>query len=151
VVAGPRQVGKTTLVRQVLGELALPAVQASADEPALRGRGWIEQQWEAARLLARESGRRGVVLALDEVQKVPGWSETVKRLWDEDGVRRLALKVVVLGSAPLLIHSGLGESPTGRSSRCGRHSAGRSSATCSSAVTRGRPLSRASRGDGRAT
>jgi len=52
VVAGPRQVGKTTLVRQVLGELGLSAVQASADEPAPRGRGWIEQQWEAARLLA---------------------------------------------------------------------------------------------------
>src|SRR5512139_3354594 len=94
-VAGPRQVGKTTLVRQVLGELRLPTVLASADEPALRGRGWIEQQWEAARLLAREAGRRGAVLALDEVQKVPGWSETVKRLWDEDGARRLRLKVVL--------------------------------------------------------
>jgi hypothetical protein len=114
VVAGPRQVGKTTLVRQVLGELRLPAVQASADEPALRGRGWIEQQWEAARLLAGESGRRGAVLALDEVQKVPGWSDTVKRLWDEDGARGLPLKVVLLGSAPLLIQRGLGESLAGR-------------------------------------
>jgi len=114
VVAGPRQVGKTTLVRQVLGELRLPAAQASADEPALRGRGWIEQQWEAARLLAGESGRRGAVLALDEVQKVPGWSDTVKRLWDEDGARGLPLKVVLLGSAPLLIQRGLGESLAGR-------------------------------------
>jgi uncharacterized protein len=114
VVAGPRQVGKTTLVRQVLGELRLPTVQASADEPALRGRGWIEQQWEAARLLAGESGRRGAVLALDEIQKVPGWSETVKRLWDEDGVRPLPLKVVLLGSAPLLVQRGLSESLAGR-------------------------------------
>jgi predicted AAA+ superfamily ATPase len=89
-------------------------VQASADEPALPGRAWIEQQWEAARLLASESGPRGAVLALDEVQKVPGWSETVKRLWDEDGARRVPLKVVLLGSAPLLIQSGLGESLAGR-------------------------------------
>jgi len=94
VVAGPRQVGKTTLVRQVLAELRLPAVQVSADEPSLRGRGWIEQQWEAARLLAKESGRRGAVLSLDEVHKVPGWSETVKRLWDEDSARSLPVKVV---------------------------------------------------------
>jgi predicted AAA+ superfamily ATPase len=114
VVAGPRQVGKTTLVRQVLAGLRLATLQASADEPALRGRVWIEQQWEAARLLARESGRRGAVLALDEVQKVPGWSETVKRLWDEDGARRVPLKVVLLGSAPLLIQRGLGESLAGR-------------------------------------
>jgi predicted AAA+ superfamily ATPase len=112
VVAGPRQVGKTTLVRQVLRDLRLPAVQASADEPTLRGAAWIEQQWEAARLVAKE--RRGAVLALDEVQKVPGWSETVKRLWDEDGARRLPLKVVLLGSAPLLVQQGLGESLAGR-------------------------------------
>jgi predicted AAA+ superfamily ATPase len=114
VVAGPRQVGKTTLVQQVLGELDVPTVQVSADEPALRGRAWIEQQWDAARLLARESGRRGAVLALDEVQKVPGWSETVKRLWDEDSAGRLPLKVVLLGSAPLLVQRGLGESLAGR-------------------------------------
>ncbi len=65
VVAGPRQAGKTTLVRQVLGEATLAAVYASADEPTLRGRGWIEQQWESARLAAREADRRGAVLALD--------------------------------------------------------------------------------------
>lgn len=114
VVAGPRQVGKTTLVRQVLAELRLPAAQVSADEPALRGRGWIEQQWEAARLLARRSGRQGAVLSLDEVHKVPGWSETVKRLWDEDTARSLPVKVVLMGSAPLLVQRGLDESLAGR-------------------------------------
>jgi hypothetical protein len=114
VVAGPRQVGKTTLVRQVLAGLEAPSWQASADEPALRGREWIEQQWEAARLLAFEAGRGGAVLALDEIQKVPGWSETVKRLWDDDGRRRVPLRVVLLGSAPLLIQRGLTESLAGR-------------------------------------
>jgi hypothetical protein len=113
VVAGPRQVGKSTLVRQVLEQLGLPALQVSADEPTLRDRIWIEQQWDSARLLARET-RRGAILALDEVQKVTGWSETVKRLWDEDDARGLPLKVVLLGSAPLLIQRGLGESLAGR-------------------------------------
>src|SRR5208337_3112884 len=75
VVAGPRQVGKTTLVRQALDLCGRQVRYASADEPALRGPGWIEQQWEAARLAAREAGRGGAVLALDEIQKIPGWSE----------------------------------------------------------------------------
>ena len=114
VVAGPRQVGKTTLVRQVLEALAAPSFYASADEPALRGPDWIAQQWDAARLAARAAGRRGAVLALDEIHKVPGWSEAVKRLWDEDSARRTALKVIILGSAPLLVQRGLGESLTGR-------------------------------------
>jgi predicted AAA+ superfamily ATPase len=112
VVAGPRQVGQTTLVRQVVEALRLPSLPASADEPTLRGAAWIEQQREAARLVAKE--HRGAVLVLNEAQKVPGWSETVKRLWDEDGARRLPLKVVLLGSAPLLIQHGLGESLAGR-------------------------------------
>lgn len=114
VVAGPRQVGKTTLVRQVLEAAGLAATYASADEPTLRGRDWIEQQWDAARLAAHDAGKRGAVLALDEIQKIPAWSETVKRLWDEDTARRLPLKVVLLGSAPLLIQRGLGESLAGR-------------------------------------
>jgi hypothetical protein len=114
VVAGPRQVGKTTLVRQVLAQPDLPSAYASADEPALRGREWVAEQWDAARLAARAAGRRGAVLALDEIHKVPGWSEVVKRLWDEDSAQRIPLKVVILGSAPLLVQQGLGESLAGR-------------------------------------
>jgi len=111
VVAGPRQVGKTTLVRQVTDALGLPVHYASADEPTLRGLQWIAQQWDAARLLA---GRRRAVLVLDEVQKAHGWSESVKRLWDEDTRARRRLHVVLLGSAPLLIQQGLSESLAGR-------------------------------------
>jgi len=113
VLAGARQTGKTTLVRQVLDDLSRPHHYASADEPALKDRSWIEQQWEAGRHLA---GHRTApaVLALDEIQKVPGWSETVKRLWDEDAAARLPLHVVVLGSAPLLVQAGLSESLAGR-------------------------------------
>lgn len=112
VVAGPRQVGKSTLVQQVTGELNLPVRYASADEPTLRGADWINQQWEAARLEA--SGEAGAVLVLDEIQKIPSWSETVKRLWDEDTRKKRPLKVVLLGSAPLLMAQGLTESLAGR-------------------------------------
>jgi uncharacterized protein len=112
VVAGPRQVGKSTLVQQVTSELRLPVRYVSADEPTLRGNDWIGQQWEAARLEA--TGKAGAVLVLDEIQKIPTWSETVKRLWDEDTRKKRLLKVVVLGSAPLLIAQGLTESLAGR-------------------------------------
>lgn len=110
-VAGPRQVGKTTLVQQVVEKTKLPVQFASADEPTLRGSEWIAQQWEAARLMADASG---AVLVLDEVQKISGWSETVKRLWDEDTRKRRPIKVVLLGSAPQLIQRGLSESLAGR-------------------------------------
>lgn len=114
VVAGPRQVGKTTLVQQ-LAEDAGPGIRyASADEPTLRGAEWIAQQWEAARLQGGDAGGAGTVLALDEVQKISGWSEAVKRLWDEDTRRKRPLKVVLLGSAPLLIARGMTESLAGR-------------------------------------
>lgn len=111
VVAGPRQVGKTTLVRQVMAGLEIPVRSVSADEPTLRGAGWIAQQWDAARL---ESGRGPGILVIDEVQKASGWAESVKRLWDEDTSAERDLKVVLLGSAPWGIEQGLTESLAGR-------------------------------------
>ncbi len=111
VVAGPRQVGKTTLARGAALNSGLATHYASADEPALRAREWIAQQWDAARILSRDGA---ALLVLDEIQKIPGWSETVKRLWDEDTAAGTALRVVVLGSAPLLIGRGLTESLAGR-------------------------------------
>jgi len=111
VVAGPRQVGKTTLAQQVTEASGLPLRYASADEPTLRGPEWISQQWEAARL---SFGRKRGVLILDEVQKASNWAESTKRLWDEDTRVRRPIKVVLLGSAPLLIQQGLSESLAGR-------------------------------------
>lgn len=115
VVTGPRQAGKTTLVRQIVSQAGVPFRYASADEPGLRERSWIDEQWQVAREMARLAGRPGAILVLDEIQKVPGWSGIVKKLWDEDsaGVGP-SLKVVVLGSAPLLLSHGLGESLAGR-------------------------------------
>lgn len=117
VITGARQVGKTTLVQQVVGRSVCPSVYASADGPALGDTPWIASQWERARLAARDEGGAGAVLVLDEVQKIPGWSETVKGLWDEDTRSGLPLQVVVLGSAPLLMQQGLSESLAGRFER----------------------------------
>jgi predicted AAA+ superfamily ATPase len=114
VVAGARQVGKTTLVGQVLGRLDIPSVFISADEPTVGDTAWLAAQWERGRLAATDAGKAGAVLVLDEVQKIPRWSETVKRLWDEDSRARRSLKVVILGSAPLLMQQGLTESLAGR-------------------------------------
>ncbi|MGH7831286.1 MAG: ATP-binding protein, partial [Candidatus Binatia bacterium] len=115
VLAGPRQVGKTVLARQVMESLNIPSHYASADEPTLRDRAWLEQQWDLARLkINPHDGTREALLILDEAQKVIDWSEVAKRLWDEDSHARRQLKVVLLGSAPLLIQRGLTESLAGR-------------------------------------
>lgn len=114
VIAGPRQVGKTTLVLQATARSGLPTHYANADLPTLHTVHWIEQQWEAARLLVEQADRDGAVLVLDEIQKVTHWSDAVKHLWDEDTRAGRPLKVIVLGSAPLLVQRGLGESLAGR-------------------------------------
>ena len=113
VLAGPRQVGKTTVVRQVMESSKIPARYASADEPTLRDRTWLEQQWDIARIKAGES-KAGALLVLDEIQKVANWSSVVKLLWDADTNSGVPLKVILLGSSPLLIRSGLTESLAGR-------------------------------------
>lgn len=112
---GPRQTGKTTIARQIISKVDLASHYVSADEPMLRDRVWIEQQWETARLglTNGDQGKSGV-LVLDEVQKVTGWSETVKRLWDEDTARGLPLHVIILGSSQMLMQQGLTESLAGR-------------------------------------
>ena len=114
VIAGPRQVGKTTLARQVLEAAELPSHYASADEAVGFDIAWVRAQWEIGRRLVRERSGEAAVLVLDEVQKVPRWSDTVKGLWDEDSASGLPLHVVALGSSPLLVRRGLTESLAGR-------------------------------------
>lgn len=113
---GPRQTGKTTIARQILSKIGTPSHYASADEPILRDRIWIEQQWEIARTKLKSETPRAqqAILVLDEIQKVSGWSETVKRLWDEDSAEGRQLQVVILGSSQLLMQQGLTESLAGR-------------------------------------
>jgi predicted AAA+ superfamily ATPase len=116
ILAGPRQVGKTTLVQQLKQQLGPNCLYASADEPTLQERSWLIQQWDSARLKAkRKDGLFDtVILIIDEVQKIPDWSETIKYLWDEDTRQTIPLKVILLGSSPLLMQRGLTESLAGR-------------------------------------
>ena len=114
VLAGPRQTGKTTLAHQLLEKTQLPSRYASADEPTLKDHTWIEQQWEAIRLKAKNHNADKSILVLDEIQKITGWSETVKRLWDADTADKQQIHVIILGSSPLLVKHGLSESLAGR-------------------------------------
>ncbi len=107
VLFGPRQVGKTTLARQLVDRIGIGAHMASADLPTGETGAWIEAQWQIARI---RSGDGPFLLVLDEVQKVPDWSIRVKRLWDEDTAAGRELRVLMLGSSPLLMQMGLSES-----------------------------------------
>ena len=113
IITGPRQVGKTTAAHQLVERLGWPNVWAAADLPLPPGPEWIETQWQLARTLEPASGER-VLLVLDEVQKVSGWSEVVKRLWDEEKHARGPVLPVLLGSSALLVQKGATESLAGR-------------------------------------
>lgn len=136
IVAGPRQVGKTTLVRQALEKCAHQFVSVDpSGEPrsvafgnltsetgeidgAPRDAGWLIRTWQDARLqckaFKRNSPAQPFAFVLDEIQKIPRWSDTVKGLWDADRAQGLEMHVVLLGSSPLLMQKGLTESLAGR-------------------------------------
>jgi predicted AAA+ superfamily ATPase len=111
IVIGPRQVGKTTAARQAAARSECPCHYASADEALLPGPEWIEAQWNAALRLAAHC-ETPAWLILDEIQKVRGWSEEVKRLWDADTTGKI--QPLLLGSSALLLQKGLSESLAGR-------------------------------------
>lgn len=131
-LVGPRRTGKTTIALQALRRIDRRSRHLAVDEPAPDGIGtpfgradpiltepeardtaWLDYNWKQARHEAERSPG-GFVLVLDEIQKIPQWSETVKGLWDADRVSGCPLHVVILGSAPLLMQSGLSESLAGR-------------------------------------
>lgn len=114
VVAGPRQVGKSTLVGQVLEQISVTHVTEVADGVDPKDSDWIHRIWEAARATMMIRGIEEYLLVIDEVQKIENWSEMVKREWDADTRNRLNLKVVLLGSSRLLLKKGLTESLAGR-------------------------------------
>src|SRR5579872_34169 len=97
VLLGPRQVGKTTLVQQLLEKCPTPSHVASADAVATSNAIWLEQQWETARLKMDREKSPEFLLVIDEIQKISNWSETVKLLWDFDTQTKRALKVILLG------------------------------------------------------
>ncbi len=114
VIMGPRQVGKTTLVNQLLEDLKYSSLYESADAVPAAGSLWIEQIWENARLIIRTNQLKKFLLVIDEIQKISNWSETIKKLWDQDTFNKIPLKVILLGSSRLLLQKGLTESLAGR-------------------------------------
>ena len=106
VLIGPRQVGKTTGMRQLLARMPGNSHYANADDLLVSDRTWLLEQWQKALLLGD-----GTLLVIDEIQKIPNWSEAIKSLWDRQPHR---LRVVVLESSSLQIQSGLTESLAGR-------------------------------------
>ncbi len=113
VVMGPRQVGKTTLALQVLEDWRGPKLYGSADQPDTPSKEWLIEQWGIIRR-KQQSKRTKALLILDEVQKIPRWSEAVKKLFDEDQRFNRNIRIVLLGSSALLMQRGLTESLAGR-------------------------------------
>jgi len=111
VLTGPRQVGKTFIARQIQETIGISCIYATADSPVQLDAAWIETHWRLA--AARADSGDSVVLILDEVQKVKGWSETVKLLWDGRSSNR-DIRVLILGSSALMVQEGLSESLAGR-------------------------------------
>jgi predicted AAA+ superfamily ATPase len=106
VLVGPRQVGKTTGMRQLLARSPFNNLYANADDLLVTDRTWLLEQWQKALMLGE-----GTLLVIDEIQKIPNWSETLKALWDKNPRK---LRVVVLGSSSLQLQTGLTESLAGR-------------------------------------
>lgn len=114
VVMGPRQVGKTTMMRQLFATLDIPGIFESADAVPVSNFNWLSQIWEKARLQIKTQSLPELLLVIDEIQKISNWSELVKKLWDEDTFHQVPLKVILLGSSRLLLQKGLTESLAGR-------------------------------------
>lgn len=114
VIAGARQVGKSTMVKQVTQELTIPHLLTTAEEAPDKDPGWISYVWQQARQSMRLNNYLEFLLVIDEIHKLDNWSEVVKAEWDTDTMRDVNLKVVLLGSSRLLIKDGLTESLAGR-------------------------------------
>ena len=114
VISGPRQVGKSTLVKQVLKEMSIDFTFISADNVEKDNLYWINEVWETARQRMKLKKEREYLLVIDEVHKVNNWSEAVKKEWDDDTFNDVNIKVILLGSSRLLIKDGLTESLAGR-------------------------------------
>lgn len=114
VLYGPRQVGKTTLILQLLKEYKLPSLFVTGDDVGENDSTWIATQWQNAKHLLEQSGANEFLLVIDEVQKLANWSETIKKLWDADTRNEVNIKLILLGSSRLMIQQGLTESLAGR-------------------------------------
>ena len=114
VIYGPRQVGKTTLIRQIMEDLDFPHLLVAADAVPAGDGLWIAQHWETVRVRQQQQADKPFLLVIDEVQKINNWSEQIKAEWDKDAAEGRDIRVVLLGSSRLMLQQGLTESLAGR-------------------------------------
>ena len=114
VLMGPRQVGKTTVVKQVVKDINIPYSLFSADNTPTNDSTWISTVWSTARSIMKGRGYKDYILVIDEIQKIANWSEAVKKEWDYDTWNDIELKVILLGSSRVMLEKGLSESLAGR-------------------------------------
>lgn len=114
VVMGPRQVGKSTVVKQVLQDLDAPYQLFSADNVPAGNTAWVSNCWSAVRSLKENKRLDGYILVIDEIQKITNWSEAVKKEWDDDTFHDRNIKVLLLGSSRVMLEKGLSDSLSGR-------------------------------------
>jgi len=114
LLAGPRQVGKTTLLLEL--EQAWPgeALYAAADTPAAMLPGWWERLWADAEIAARAGP---VLVLLDEVPYLPDWPRLLKAKVDETKRMGLPIHIVATGSSALSVGRGSRETLAGRFER----------------------------------
>ena len=114
VIAGPRQVGKSTMVKQIVKEVTIPYTLETADAIETDNAEWISNVWNTVRQQMLFRNETEHLLVIDEIHKINNWSEMVKREWDSDTFADRNIKVVLLGSSRLLLKKGLTESLMGR-------------------------------------
>lgn len=114
VVMGARQIGKSTVVKQVLKDIDLPYQFFSADNIPATKQSWISDCWDAVRSIKKSNNYESIILVIDEIQKISNWSEAVKKEWDADTFNDCDIKVLLLGSSRVMLEKGLSESLAGR-------------------------------------
>jgi len=105
IVYGLRQVGKTTLVKEVLEELSDDSVYLSCDEPDVREAFTNKTSTEMHAFL-----RGATVVVLDEAQRVPNIGLSLKLLYDTYP----KLTIIATGSSSFELADSTSESLTGR-------------------------------------
>ncbi len=114
VITGPRQVGKTTLVKQLFQSAQWTGIYHVVEGSVAYDSGWIEALFNDA-VIRQRRAHQPVILAIDEIQKIPNWSETIKRLYDQQKFRgETSVQLILLGSSHWLMQRGLSESLAGR-------------------------------------
>jgi len=115
LLAGPRQVGKTTLLLELADRFGKAAIYAAADGPEAVLPGFWERLWTRAEEIAGAQ-RRAVVL-LDEAHRLQDWAARLKGEWDRFRRRKLPVRIVATGSSALHLGAGSRESLAGRFER----------------------------------